>query len=421
MSRKKKRLLENIFNIISILFIIGCFVFYGYRLIKYYKIFNPKETELNGGLLSISIPKNSSIVTSGNGLYHIGGSYIYKGNVDNNYITFSGLTFRILKMNYGSTVELVLDEPIVSLAWNDTLVNYDKSELNRYLNEEFIKYLNKDLLTTSNVCLDAMNEIGSKECENKLENVYVKTLDINTYLNTINETSYINEQDDYIWLSDRNETMAWHINGYNISTSFPNNYYGVLPVITLDMDVELISGTGTKDDPYRIDAKKEYALGSYVELDKDIWRIIETNEKTITISLDGELDKLMAFGSNSSFDPNAQGSLAYYLNNDYYDSLTYKNIIIESNYSQTNYSKNTEKFAAFVSIPTITTPKFGDSENQYYLLNSFDENTMFVYSNNLSTCKNSLAKSIKPVITIAKDSLKNGDGTKENPYITEEL
>ena len=414
MSRRKKRLIENIFNIISIIFIIGCCVFYGYRLVKYYKIFNPKKTELNGGLLSISIPKNSAIVTSGDGLYHIGGSYIYKGNVDNNYITFSGLTFRILKINYGSTIDLVLDDPIISLNWNKELTSYDKSTLHNYLNNEFINYLNKDLLTTSSVCLDVVNEINSKECDNKLNDVYVKSLDINNYLNTITETSYINEADEYIWLSDTNDTMVWHTNGYNISTSFADNFYGVLPVITLDMDVELISGTGTKEDPYRIDATKDYSIGSYVKLDKDIWRVIKNDEKTITLSLDNELDKLMAFGNSNNYDVNLTGSLAFYLNNDYYNSLSYKDIIVDY-----NYNNGTDSVVAKVSIPSIKDPKFNISQNQYYLINSASNEEMFVYSNGVYKCKSTLAKSIKPVITINKDSLKAGNGSLDNPYVVE--
>ena len=415
MSRRKKRIIENIFNIISIIFIIGCCGFYGYRLVKYYKVFNPKKTELNGGLLSISVPKNNAIVTSGDGLYHIGGSYIYKGNVDNNYITFSGLTFRILKINYGSTVELILDEPITSLSWNKELTSYDKSELNKYLNEEFIQYLNTDLLTKTTVCLDVINEVNNKECKNILDDVYVKVLDINTYLNTISTESYINEADDYIWLSDRNDTMAWHTNGYNISTSFTNNYYGVLPIITLDMDVELIGGTGTINDPYRIDATKDYSLGNYVKLDNDLWRIIRSDDKTITLNLDNELDKLMSFGNTTEFNPTINGSLAYYLNNDYYNSLNYKNIILES-----NYNDGSKDFKAKVSIPSIIDPKFSKNENQYYLINSADETNMYVYSDTVSTCKSTLAKSVKPVITINKDVLKSGNGSLDTPYVMEE-
>ncbi len=415
MSLKKKRLFENLFNIISIIFILGCCVFYGYRLVKYYKVFNPKKTEQNGGLLSISVPKNNAIVTSGDGLYHIGGSYIYKGNVDNNYITFSGLTFRILKINYGSTVELVLDDPITSLTWNDELTSYDKSQVHKYLNEEFLKYLNKDLLTTTAVCLDVVNEVNNKECKSNLENVYVKTLDINTYLNTMTTESYINDPQENIWLSDRNDTMVWHTNGYNISTSFANNYYGVLPVITLDMNVELISGKGTKDDPYRIDATKDYSIGSYVKLDNDMWRIIKNNDNSITLSLDNVLDKLMAFGNSTKFDATINGSLAYYLNNDYYNSLSYKNIILDSSYINEN-----KTFNAKVIIPSIKDPKFGTSENQYYLINNVDDTNMLVYSNTVSSCKSTLAKSIKPVITIAKESLKSGNGSYDKPYIMEE-
>lgn len=412
MSRRKKRLIENIFNIISVVFIIGCCAFYGYRLVKYYKIFNPKKTELNGGLLSISIPKSSAIVTSGNGLYHIGGSYIYKGNVDNNYITFSGLNFRILKINYGSTVELILDEPLNYLPWNNELIDYDKSELHKYLNEEFIKYLNKDLLTTSSVCLDVVNEINGKECEKDINNVYVKALDINTYLNTINDETYINDNNEYIWLSDRNDTMAWHTNGYNISTSFVDNYYGVLPIITLDMDVELISGTGTKNDPYRIDATKDYAIGSYVKLDNDMWRIIKNNETNITLSLDNELDKLMSFGNTTMYDSSLNGSLAYYLNNDYYNSLSYKDSIVDNQYG--------DIFNGKVGIPNLKDPKFGKNENQYYLINNVDETNMFVYSDGVSNCKSTLAKSIKPVITIRKEVLKSGNGSINTPYLMEE-
>lgn len=415
MTRRKKRIFENIFNIISILFILSCCVFYGYRLVKYYKIFNPKKTELNGGLLSISVPKSTPIVTSGDGLYHIGGSYIYKGNVDNNYIMFSGLTFRILKINYGSTVEIILDEPITSLNWSKDLVNYDKSELHKYLNEDFVKYLNKDLITKNTVCLDIVNEVSNKECNNSLKDVYVKPLDINTYLNTISTESFINDSDDYIWLSDRNDAMAWHTNGYNISTSYTNNFYGVLPIVTLDMDVELISGTGTKEDPYRIDATKDYSIGSYVKLGEDTWRIISNNDKTITMSLDKELDKLMAFGNSTIFDETIEGSLANYLNNEYYNSLSYKNIIVENTYKSNNNS-----IKSMISIPSIKDPKFESSENQYYLLDNADEENMYVYSNTISTCKTTLAKSIKPVITISKASLKGGNGSLENPYVMED-
>ena len=40
--RLKKGIFQTIFCLLSLAFIIGCFIFYGGRLIKYYKIYNPK-------------------------------------------------------------------------------------------------------------------------------------------------------------------------------------------------------------------------------------------------------------------------------------------------------------------------------------------------------------------------------------------
>ena len=41
---KKKLLFQVIFCSVSIIFILGCCIFYGSRLVKYYKIYNPKDS-----------------------------------------------------------------------------------------------------------------------------------------------------------------------------------------------------------------------------------------------------------------------------------------------------------------------------------------------------------------------------------------
>lgn len=424
MARKKKRLIEKIFKSISIIFIISGFIFYGFRLVKYYKIFNPKITEKNEGLISIAIPKKSSIVTSGNGLYHISGSYIYKGDIDDNYIMVSGMMFRILKINYGSSVEIILDEPINKLSWGNEYSSFDKSELYKYLNTYFLNYVDKSLLTETNFCLDSVVNIENNKSECKKNyKAYVKTLDINTYLNTISNSSYLNEELENIWLMNTNENSIWYINGSNIASASANNYYNVLPVLTLNMDTLLIGGTGTKNDPYRVDATPDYAIGSYVKLANDNWRIIAKKNDELTLSYDDVLGKLMPFGTNSKFDKAIEGSLAYYLNNDFYNNLSYKDLIIESDYYSGKYagietaSKETTK--AYVSIPSMLDPKYNGSDAQYYLLNGFDEENIFVYGNEITTSTTSLSKSIKPVIKIKKDSLNKGDGTKNSPYTRE--
>ena len=95
--KTKMKKWEKLFVTLSIVFILGCVVFYGYRLIHYYKKFNPSKKDSNG-LLSVEIPKSSTLVTEGKGLYSLNGSYIYRGDVEDNYIMYSGLLFRILKI-----------------------------------------------------------------------------------------------------------------------------------------------------------------------------------------------------------------------------------------------------------------------------------------------------------------------------------
>ena len=101
--KKKKKIflpkVQRIFCIISFLFILGCCVYYGNRLIKYYKIYNPKAEsgELIANLPS-SIISNAVVKESGDGIYNINGNYVYKGIDVDNYIIISNMLFRILKI-----------------------------------------------------------------------------------------------------------------------------------------------------------------------------------------------------------------------------------------------------------------------------------------------------------------------------------
>ena len=108
--RKTKRIIkapkvQTIFCIISIIFIFSCCFYYGRRLIKYYKIYNPKsesgETLSN---LASSIVTSSSIVYEGDGLYISGGNYLYKGVNVNNYIIIDNMLFRIVRINTDKTI-----------------------------------------------------------------------------------------------------------------------------------------------------------------------------------------------------------------------------------------------------------------------------------------------------------------------------
>ena len=147
--RKKRIFLPKVqtgFCILSFVFVLACGIYYGSRLIKYYKIYNPKA-ETGEVLLNLpsKIIEETEIVEKGDGLYNINGNYVFKGKNVNNYILVDQMLFRILKINGDKTMDLVMDEYVNRLEWNKELTSFDKSSIKKYLEEELKNiYKNKE-------------------------------------------------------------------------------------------------------------------------------------------------------------------------------------------------------------------------------------------------------------------------------------
>ena len=78
---------QKLFCLVSALFLLGCIGYYGYRLVKYYRIYNPKVDSNDGSvLLAKDIVGKSEFATDNeDGLFSSSGNYIYKGDIKNNY------------------------------------------------------------------------------------------------------------------------------------------------------------------------------------------------------------------------------------------------------------------------------------------------------------------------------------------------
>ena len=113
---------EKIFITISILFIIGCFVFYGYRTYYYYHKTHDvvKNISLKEKLTSLN-----NITYQNDGLYEKEGYFYYKGADVNNYVYYSGRLFRIIDIS-NDGIRLIEDDTETNLIWGiDT--NYKDS------------------------------------------------------------------------------------------------------------------------------------------------------------------------------------------------------------------------------------------------------------------------------------------------------
>ena len=403
--------LQNIFCVISALFILGCCVFYGRRFIKYYYIYNPKGGDTTAiPLLAKNITSNSEIVYEGSGLYH-NDNYTYKGSVNNNYVMYSNMLWRIVRINSDNTIELIADEYINLLNWDNDKKDYLNSNVYDYLNNYFGKRLNKDMLAETTICTDKIDDLANMTCDNKKKSGLVNLLDIKDFLNsTVDKESYLVDDDEIFWLKDSGEEIVWHTNGSNISKSEGSNFYEIRPVITLKGSTIRYSGDGTKENPYIIDKDQKIGVGSSVKLGNDIWTIYDMDDNNYHLELSGVLTKQYRFSLNKiSYEQADEGSLYEYLNTTYLDELSYKDILVEEEWNvgvfAGKYSDvTTKKVKAKIGLLNMQDIKFNDSLDNYFLVTSNKDEYIYVYGSMLKNSKPAVYHNIRPCISIAKSN-----------------
>ena len=83
--------------------------------VEYNDEYQPEEGTLAYAILGAN---NSNVVTSGDGLYKStltdGGepTYYYKGNVENNYVSFANQTWRVVRINEDRSIRLIMEDGI---------------------------------------------------------------------------------------------------------------------------------------------------------------------------------------------------------------------------------------------------------------------------------------------------------------------
>ena len=427
---KKGLLFQTIFCTLSIIFIIGCCVFYGSRLIKYYKIYNPKDENGNKvALLVNQVMGEASFVYEGEGLYTVSGSYIYKGVNLKNYVNYAGFTWRIIRINDDRSLELILDNPINLLKWNNEVVDFSKSDVNKYLNDVFVKYLNTDYLNKTSYCSNVIDDITKIKCDTFEVAGYVRLLSIDEFLNSkVEDKSYISNEGS-IWLSTRGEDKVWTINGDNLSYAEVGSAYNIKPVITLKSTVQTFGGNGSKEKPYLVEKETEkITIGSKIKLGDDIWTVYAFDKDSISLSLNTLYEdgtKTFRFDAEANkYNPENKYSLAEYLNKEYLETLSYKDKILDTEWNTGEYKESytdiqSDKVTAKVGLLSIADFK-NDELSNYYLLNGTDSKVYYVLENDYVLSKPVLSRAIRPAIRIKNTTIKEGNGSLDNPYVLED-
>ncbi len=429
--------IQKIFWLISTIFILGSCLFYGIRFIKLYKENEKKYGNKNtNDLLITKIDDNNE---KNNNYTVINGEHYFINNSDNNYLEYSNILFRIIKVNQNGEILIISDNPITSLAYGK-----DKEQNNSYIykwlnksDEEltgiFENSLNKptDYLMKSLNCEDKYDTLSNAECENENYDYTISLLSSRDYINAGEKNSYINNN-QYFYLESKNkDNKIWYINYEGDAlTSFGEDIIGVKPVLTLKNSISYIKGDGTKDNPYIIE-KEKGLFGSYVKIDNYTFRIYQVNDNDVRIILNNTLEEEYSYSNISSYHNDFNyNSVAYYLNNGFLNQLSCKSKIKEVNWSngyygsESNYDyKNSIKTTinSKVAMPSIGDILLNDESSNYFIMTGTKPNGMLIYTKNSNykmTTKSVTGKAkVTPTLSIDKELLKEGTGSKEDPYV----
>ena len=230
------------------------------------------------------------VVTTGDGLYadsYEEGRYIYKGANPNNYITFSGETWRIISVENDGSIKIMRNESIGEMAWNSSGSNNwaRPATLNTYLNEEYLPTLSDSDKVISHAwnigaVTDENNDLAAQiESEKGTTwNGKVALATLSEYLRantntqqcvtlSLNNDNYTTcKTTDWMYSAVPSGGYMWTISPvagssgrvFYVYSYGRVSYYGansgnrgVVPVLYLSSDITL-SGTGESGDPYVI-------------------------------------------------------------------------------------------------------------------------------------------------------------------------
>lgn len=418
---------EKIFRFCSVIFLSSLFIFFSFRLVYNYMKEQEANSLIDNGMLSTKIINN---LKKENYLYN-DNKYILKNLVENNYVSYSGILWRIVSVDDGK-IKLVSDENVTVLPFGK---NYDESNVIKWLNSTFKSNLTQpDLFITEfDSCVNNVDKIEKSDCNNSKN--YVSLLSMNDYIDAGANNSYLNNN-TYFWLSALNESEPWYVfdNG-GLKTDSNNHIYGVRPVIVLN-DIEYIYGNGTKSSPYIIsnepvDTLSEIELGSYIDYSGYTWKVVSKDETSVKVVLstplklnDEEIKKIYSKKYNY-YNLNDSTGIAYYLNHTFYNNLKNKKYLKKGDFYIGKFDTYdleelyNEKVNAYVGLLTVGDIFVTQNIDMYLLSSVTDDNTIPILNKNNSLFYNfiSYESGIKPVIYLDnKVEVKGGMGDENYPF-----
>lgn len=228
----------------------------------------------------------SSVVTSGDGLYQVNDEYIFRGEYPNNFVSFDKKQWRIVKINNDNTIKMILlGEKLEKSVWDDRYnsLNDSYSGINDFRVSRALEYLtkaydenifvskkNKKFLVKNSWCIGKLSEedvsiSGLNLCNDVYQDLYIGTLQADDVLNASIDKKCINVYDgectnyNYFatipstWTLNASSDKSFNVfytSGGSVSYKKASNSNYIRPVINVNANVLYKSGDGTEEKPY---------------------------------------------------------------------------------------------------------------------------------------------------------------------------
>lgn len=385
----------------------------------------------------------------------------YVGNVDNNYIYFNNMLFRIVRVNDDNSVLIVSNDALANVDYtNDG--RFTDSALDKWLNDYFYNLLEpsyQDLIKSSSWCDDVISSdnITTTECSRQTDKRKVGILSLQDYNLSYDGVSSYLDKSNFSWYANLAEdNKAWAITS---TDSYPNTIYSsestnllnVVPALNLKASTTILEGDGTYTNPYVV-VKRDTArrsselnkrqVGEYVSYSGYLFRISNIlDDGTTEVIMDSVLksnNQQVDIGYTNGnkqkvYNPNQEGNIGYKIKNDMTRYIN-TDLFVSKNISVPIYNKNityqgkkdTKEYKLLITIPStfdIFSARSSTANDSGYWLrdSSKQDNTKAVVRSlgtlTYSNASDNLQAGVKVLAYFDKDVIiESGKGTYLDPY-----
>ena len=432
---------------VSLLIIIA--LFYTFRLVKYYLKENGHKDADTTTLLVDELIKKQSYVDQTKGLVHDKNASIYRyiGKVEDNYLEYSGILFRIVGIDKDNNIKAISDSNL-TLMYSGLEKGFDKSYVYKWLNKSDEKYSGifennmgstDKYLTNTYLCDDVVSDLKDINCEKNNNALKITLLSLYDYASAGGKESYLNNGESYYLstIDDKNNNYFINTTGDVGLNKISSKIYGVRPVITIKNDVALMHGDGSKTSPYAVIEKSisklsDVYISKYINYSGSTYRVISTGEN-VKIALsdnikDGDKYLEKTFGGKNNIYSTTKKTIGEYLNNTYYKSIKNNDLIVKSSYGiGSNTLDNLDYTAVYsktdtfnIGMLTLGDMFISDTKNVLTMNRGIESSMIINVINKDGNVFGDLIASkyeVRPTMYLKGDiSIVSGDGSIDSPY-----